>query len=155
MLLFENVFSYIYVRKISNEARSKLSDQIFLRHRTFSLSRHQDHDDWLPTIHAGVFLVILLAAPMSSICYFLGNCTLLWLDLTYSWRESRFSNCQFRVKFFVIKILEWYCIWDIVVVIMVWVDRQMFPIWFFNEPILEDACRRSKYKIKCKIKCVY
>ena len=38
---------------------------------------------------------------------------------------------------------------------MVWVDRQMFPILFFNEPILEDACRCSKYKMKCKIKCVY
>ena len=28
-LLFENVFSDIYVRKISNEARPKLSDQFF------------------------------------------------------------------------------------------------------------------------------
>ena len=35
------------------------------------------------------------------------------------------------------------------------VNSQMFPIWFFKEPMLEDVCRGMKYNMKYKMKCVY
>ena len=117
----------------------------FLRHNIVRLSIHRYCGGCLPTIHSYVSMGRPFASSMSPICYGIGAYTLIWLDFTYSWWESHFSSADLGLLFCdkicgVISSMGDHCSGNVGGV----GDIQMFPIWFFSEPMLEDACRRMK-----------